>query len=67
MRVNELELAGARVDLSEGSVDSQRSDNNGVFLTVYGHMTLRSKYTRPFMQCFYLASQSTSNQKVYFL
>ena len=30
-RVAELQLAGARVDLSEGSVDAQRSDINGEY------------------------------------
>eukprot|EP01041_Mallomonas_annulata_P003421 gene3421-6788_t len=58
-KVNQLELAGARVDLSEGSIDAQKSENNGVFLTVTGRVTLVGKPTRPFVQCFYLASQNS--------
>lgn len=63
-RVNELNLAGARVDLSEGSVDAQQSENDGVFLTVTGHVTLLAKPTRPFVQSFFLACQNSGNQKM---
>jgi len=68
-RVTQLKLAGAQIDLSEGSVDAQKSDNNGVFLTVTGHVTLLSKPTRPFVQSFLLACQSSvSNKSIsYFL
>lgn len=61
--VNNLELAGARLDLSEGSLDAQKSDNNGVFLVVTGHFTLPGKNPRPFVQSFFLACQSASGQK----
>jgi hypothetical protein len=33
-RVSQLSLAGARVDLTEGSVDAQRSGVNGEFKSV---------------------------------
>mmetsp|Transcript_29240 Transcript_29240/g.29607 ORF Transcript_29240/g.29607 Transcript_29240/m.29607 type:complete len:499 (+) Transcript_29240:211-1707(+) len=61
--INNLDLAGARVDLTDGSVDAQKSENNGVFLTVTGHVTLASRPTRPFVQSFFLASQSSGNPK----
>ena len=57
-RVGELNLAGARVDLTEGSVDAQRSDNNGVFLMVTGEFTQPDMVPRRFVQTFFLASAS---------
>lgn len=65
-KVAELELAGARVDLSEGSVDAQRSDINGVFMVVTGEFTQPSKSLEPkrFVQTFFLASQAPTGQAV---
>jgi hypothetical protein len=44
-------------------MDAQKSENNGVFLTLTGHVTFISQPTRPFVQSFFLASQSTVTQK----
>ena len=65
-KVAELQLAGARVDLSEGSVDAQRSDINGVFMVVTGEFTQPSKSLEPkkFVQTFFLASQAPTGQAV---
>lgn len=66
VKVAELDLAGARVDLSEGSVDAQRSDVNGVFMVVTGEFTQPSRSLEPkkFVQTFFLASQAPSGQTV---
>lgn len=62
-RVSMLNLAGARLDLSEGSIDAQRSEQNGVFLMVTGKFTMPQCTPRPFVQSFFLACQASSTQK----
>eukprot|EP00596_Hydrurales_sp_CCMP1899_P007109 CAMPEP_0119042014 /NCGR_PEP_ID=MMETSP1177-20130426/14293_1 /TAXON_ID=2985 /ORGANISM="Ochromonas sp, Strain CCMP1899" /LENGTH=385 /DNA_ID=CAMNT_0007008513 /DNA_START=152 /DNA_END=1306 /DNA_ORIENTATION=+ len=63
-RVSQLSLAGARVDLTEGSVDAQRSGINGVFLVVTGDFAQPSQFLEPrkFVQTFFLASQAPTGQ-----
>mmetsp|Transcript_16882 Transcript_16882/g.25427 ORF Transcript_16882/g.25427 Transcript_16882/m.25427 type:complete len:493 (-) Transcript_16882:166-1644(-) len=61
--VNSLNLAGARIDFREGSIDAQHSDHNGVFLVVTGLFTKSGNASRPFVQSFFLACQSSLNQK----
>jgi hypothetical protein len=56
------QLAGARLDLSEGSMDAQKSDNNGVFLLVTGYFTRPGCARRQFVQSFFLAA--SQNLKV---
>ena len=65
-KVSELHLAGARVDLSDGSVDAQRSDINGVFVVVTGEFAQPSRSLEPkrFVQTFFLASQAPTGQAV---
>jgi RNA recognition motif-containing protein len=57
-KVESLNLAGAKVDLTNGSLDAQRSDNNAVFLVVTGKFTMPGRCPRPFVQSFLLVSQS---------
>lgn len=61
-RVIELNLRGATVDVSEGSIDAQRTENNGVFLTVTGTVTLPSSAPATFVQSFLLATQTGNNK-----
>lgn len=62
-KIQQLPLIGARVDLSEGSMDAHSSENNGVVLLVTGQVTLSNKQPRQFVQTFFLSPQSSSNQK----
>jgi hypothetical protein len=57
-KVESLNLAGAKVDLTNGSIDAQRSDNNAVFLVVTGKFTMPGKSPRPFIQSFFLVCQN---------
>jgi len=57
-KVESLNLAGAKVDLTNGSIDAQRSDNNAVFLVVTGKFTMPGKSARPFIQSFFLVCQN---------
>jgi hypothetical protein len=58
-RVQELNLAGARFDLSEGSLDAHRSENGGVLVLATGVCTVPGHVARNFVQTFFLASQVT--------
>lgn len=57
-KVEALNLAGAKVDLTNGSLDAQRSDNNAVFLVVTGKFTMPGRSARPFIQSFFLVCQN---------
>ena len=57
-KVESLNLAGAKVDLTDGSIDAQKSDNNAVFLVVTGKFTMPGKSARPFVQSFFLVCQT---------
>jgi hypothetical protein len=56
--IGELQLTGCRLDLSEGSIDAQRSEQGGVFLVVTGNLMLPGKPYHHFVQSFFLACQS---------
>lgn len=56
-KVESLNLAGAKVDLTNGSIDAQKSENNAVFLVVTGEFTMPGKSARPFIQSFFLVCQ----------
>ena len=57
-RIAELSLPeGVTVDLKEGSVDAQKSENDSVFLMVTGRFIHPNLDPRPFVQSFVLASQ----------
>lgn len=57
-RVAELSLPeGIAVDLKEGTVDAQKSDNDSVFLMVTGRFIHPNFDPRPFAQSFVLAAQ----------
>jgi hypothetical protein len=56
--ISELQLTGCRLDLSEGSIDAQRSEQGGVFLVVTGNLMLPGKPYHHFVQSFFLACQS---------
>jgi hypothetical protein len=62
--VSELNLAGARVDLTDGSIDAQRSDNSGVLLMVTGEFTQPDLVPRRFVQTFFLSSQANAGSAV---
>lgn len=53
----EFNLAGARFDLSDGSVDAQKSENNGIFVLVTGQFTVADQPSRLFTQSFFLSIQ----------
>jgi len=55
-RINELGFSGARIDLSEGFLDAQKSENNGVIIAIHGVITLSSKCPRAFVQTFFIIS-----------
>ena len=57
-RIEGLNFAGTVLDLTEGYVDAQTTDSNGVLITVFGNITFRGDATRPFLQAFVLASQA---------
>jgi hypothetical protein len=50
-------IDGTGVDLKEGTVDAQKTENDAVLLVVTGSFTHPTLGTRPFMQNFVLASQ----------
>ena len=50
-------LTGARVDLTEGSVDAQNSDGNSVLIVVTGEFAQPDMEPRKFVQTFFLANQ----------
>ena len=57
-RIAELSLPeGVTVDLKEGTVDAQKSENDSVFLMVTGRFIHPNFDPRPFVQSFVLASQ----------
>jgi len=61
-RVLELNLAGSKVDLSEGSLDAHRSEGNGVIMVATGLFTpADSTESSPFVQTFFLSSQKTAS------
>lgn len=60
-RVQELNLAGARFNLHEGSIDAHRSENGGVFVLVTGHCTLLGHLPRMFVQSFFLSRQTSAS------
>lgn len=62
--VSKLNLAGAQVDLSNGSIDAQRTDNNGVLVVVTGHYTPPQQEKKEFIQTFFLACQPESPSMV---
>lgn len=69
-KVESLNLAGAKVDLTGGSIDAQKSDNNAVFLVVTGNFTMPGKSSRPFVQSFLLVCQNggkTGSQPSYYV
>lgn len=53
--IEHLNLAGAHVDITNGTIDAQKSDNNGIIVVVTGHYTPCQQATRPFIQTFFLA------------
>lgn len=57
-KVEQLNLTGAVVDLTDGSIDAQGSVNNAVFLVVTGKFTMPGKSARPFVQSFFLECQT---------
>jgi hypothetical protein len=58
-RIAELSLPdGVTVDLKEGTVDAQRSENDAVFLLVTGRFIHPGQSPRPFVQSFVLALQA---------
>lgn len=56
-RVRECNFLGSRVDLSEGSIDAQKSDGTNILIVVNGEIALPGKSARPFVQTFFLAGQ----------
>lgn len=62
-RISELSLGeGTSVDLKEGTVDAQRTENDAVFLIVTGSFHHPKYPPRPFLQTFVLAIQATPAQ-----
>lgn len=60
-RIAELNLAGSKVDFSEGSLDAQRSENNGVIVVAVGKFTpSTSSLPLPFLQTFFLSYQANN-------
>jgi Nuclear transport factor 2 (NTF2) domain len=57
-KVSALNFGGARVDLTDGSVDAQRSDGDGVLVMVTGDFSKPGHESRRFVQSFFLASQT---------
>ena len=61
-RIAELPLdEGVSIDLKDGTVDAQKSENDSVFLLVVGVFHPPSAAPRPFMQTFVLARQMIAN------
>jgi len=56
-RVREINFVGSRVDLSEGSIDAQKSEPTNILIVVNGDIALPGKSVRPFVQTFLLAGQ----------
>ena len=56
-RVREINFVGSRVDLSEGSIDAQKSEPSNILIVVNGDIALPGKSVRPFVQTFLLAGQ----------
>ncbi len=59
--MQELDLAGARFNLHEGSIDAHHSENGGVFVLVTGHCTLSGQLPRLFVQSFFLSRQTSAS------
>lgn len=60
-KVDELNLMGAVVDLSNGFIDAQQSEGGGIMVVVTGHYTPpASTSTSPFVQTFFLAFKKSS-------
>lgn len=56
-KVREINFLGSRVDLSEGSIDAQKSEDTNILIVVNGDIALPGKSVRPFVQTFLLAGQ----------
>lgn len=56
-RVRDINFVGSRVDLSEGSIDAQKSEPSNILIVVNGEIVLPGKSARPFVQTFLLAGQ----------
>jgi len=56
-RVRDINFTGTRVDLSEGSIDAQKSDTACILIVVTGELSLPGKAARLFVQTFFLAGQ----------
>jgi len=65
--IGSLQLAGCRLDLSEGSIDAQKSEQGGVFLVVTGNLMMPGQPARQFVQSFFLAAQSTKGIASYYV
>ena len=58
-KVAELELSGAKVDISEGSLDAQFSENNGLIVVVTGLFD-----GKPFIHTFFLSISAKVSSKI---
>lgn len=56
-KVRQLSFLESRVDLSEGSIDAQKSDTTSILIVVTGEITLPGKAASLFVQTFLLAGQ----------
>ncbi len=57
-KVREANFTGTRVDLSEGSIDAQKSDTyNCILIVVTGEFSLPGRSPKLFVQTFFLAGQ----------
>lgn len=67
LKVDNLNFAGALINLSDGSIDAQKSDGNGVILMVTGDIVLPGQESKLFVQTFFLAEQTTNSKASYYV
>jgi hypothetical protein len=59
-RVSQFNLAGAHINLSQGTIDAMKYDNNRLLVVVSGSFTAKDQQPRPFTQSFILVGQNNS-------
>jgi len=64
-KIQQLEFQNCRVTLSV--VDAQSSVQGGIIIMVVGHLSNREESPRKFVQTFYLAEQSSTTSKGYYV